>query len=87
MILWYDYVKPKYGKNVKRFYMDTDSFIVHVKRNDIYKYIAKDVETRFDKSNFEIDKPLPKGQSKWSNKRWIVWANNERICRITSQSK
>ena len=28
---WYDYVKPKYGENAKRFYMDTDSFIVHVK--------------------------------------------------------
>ena len=28
---WYDYVKPKYGENAKRFYMDTDNFIVHVK--------------------------------------------------------
>ena len=28
---WYDYVKPKYGENVKLCYMDTDSFIVHVK--------------------------------------------------------
>ena len=29
--LWYDYVKRKYGKNVKFCYMDTDSFIVLVK--------------------------------------------------------
>ena len=28
---WYDYVKPKYSKNAKSCYMDTDSFIVHVK--------------------------------------------------------
>ena len=44
--------------------MDTDSFIVHVKIDDIYKDIAEDVEIRFDISNFEIDKPLPKGKNK-----------------------
>ena len=41
-------------------YMDTVSFIVHVKTDDIYKDIAEDVEKRFDTSNFEIDRPLPK---------------------------
>ena len=51
---WYDYVKPKYGENAKLCYLDTDSFIVHVKTDDIYKYIAKDVEKRFGNSNFEI---------------------------------
>ena len=55
---WYDYVKPKYGENEKLCYMDTDSFTVHVKTDDTYKDIVKDVETRFDTSNFEIDKPL-----------------------------
>ena len=39
--------------------MDTDSFIAHVKTDDIYKDIAEDVETSFDTSNFEIDRPLP----------------------------
>ena len=29
------------------------------KKQDIYKDIAKDVETRFDTSNVEIDRPLP----------------------------
>ena len=61
---WYDYLKPKYGENAKRCFMDTDSFIVHVKTDDIYKDIAEDVETRFDTSNFEIDRPLPKGKNK-----------------------
>ena len=44
---WYDYVKPNYGQNAKLCYMNTDSFIVHVKTDDIYKDIA-DVETRFE---------------------------------------
>ena len=60
---WYDYLKPKYGENVKLCYMDTDSFIVHVKTDDIYKDIAEDVEKRFGTSNYEIDKPLPKGKN------------------------
>ena len=28
---WYDYAKPKYDDNVKLCYMDTDSFIMHIK--------------------------------------------------------
>ena len=66
---WYDYVKPSYGENAKLCYMDTNSFIVHVKTNDIYKDIAEDVETRFDTSNYKLDKPLPKWKKKKSN--WI----------------
>ena len=61
---WYDCVKAKYGENAKLCYMDTDSFIVHVKTDRIYKDIAEDVETRFDTSNFEIDRPLSKGKNK-----------------------
>ena len=57
---WCDYFKSKDGENVKLCYMNTDSFIVHVKTNDIYKNIAEDVEKRFDTSNFEINRPLPK---------------------------
>ena len=60
----YDYVKPKYGENAKLCYMDTDSFIVHVKTDDIYKDIAEDVETRFDTSNFEIDHYLKEQMKK-----------------------
>ena len=29
---WYDYMKPKYGDNGKLCYMDTDSFIIHIKQ-------------------------------------------------------
>ena len=42
-------------------YMDTGSFIVFIETDDIYKDIAEDVETRFDTSNYELDRPLPKG--------------------------
>ena len=59
-----DYVKSKYGENAKLCFRDTDSFIVHVKINDIYKDTAEDVETRFDFSNFEIYRPLPEGKNK-----------------------
>ena len=45
---WFDHVQPEYGKFGKLCYMDTDSFIVHVKTEDIYKDIAEYVETRFD---------------------------------------
>ena len=48
--------------------MDTGSLIVHVKTDNIYKDIAEDVETRFDISNFEIDRPLPKGKKQKSNR-------------------
>ena len=41
-------------------YVDADSFIVHVKANDIYKDIPEDVETRFDTSNYELNRLLPK---------------------------
>ena len=32
---WYDYVKPNYGEKPKLCYMDTDSFIVCIKTDDI----------------------------------------------------
>ena len=61
---WYDYMKPKYADNVKLCYMDTDSFIMHIKTKDFYKDIADDVEERFDTSNYERDRPLPKRKNK-----------------------
>ena len=61
---WYDYVKPKYGDNVKICYMDTDSFIMHIKTEDFYKGFANDVEKRFDTSNYEVNRPLPTEQNK-----------------------
>ena len=41
---WYDYVKPKYQGKAKLCYMDTGSFIIHIKTEDFYEDIADDVE-------------------------------------------
>ena len=61
---WYDYIKPKYQKNSKLCYMGTDSFIIHIKTEDIYEDIADDVEKRSDTSYYEVDRPLPPGKNK-----------------------
>ena len=44
--------------------MDKDSIIVYIKTNNIYKDITENVETRFHTSNYEVDRPLPKGKNK-----------------------
>ena len=63
---WYDYIKPKFQNNAKLCYMDTDSFVIHIKTEDFYEDIADDVEKRFDTSNYDyhVDRPFPKGMNK-----------------------
>ena len=44
--------------------MDTVSFIIHIKTEDVYENVPDDVGKRFDTSNYEvewnfIDRPLP----------------------------
>ena len=48
---WYDYLKPKYGDNIRICYRDTDSFTIHVKTEDFYKDIVDDVDKWFDTPN------------------------------------
>ena len=43
--------------------MDTDSFIVHIKSEDVYENLARDVETRSGTSN-NIKIHLPIGKNK-----------------------
>ena len=40
---WYNYTKTKYGEKAKLCYIDTDSFMVYVKTDDIYKDIAEKI--------------------------------------------
>ena len=40
--------------------MDNNSFIVKIKKDDIYKDTAKDVETSFDTSKQDLNRPLQK---------------------------
>ena len=49
--------------------MDTNSFVIYIKTDDIYKDNAEDVETRFDTWNYElefnsIERPFLKGKNK-----------------------
>ena len=60
----YDYIKRKYQNNTKLRYTDTDSFVCHIKTEDFYKDIAEDVKNRYDISNYEVNRPLPKAMNK-----------------------
>ena len=53
---WNYYVKAKYGYRWIQ--------IAYIKKDDIYKGIQEDVETRFDTSNYELDRPLSKGKKR-----------------------
>ena len=44
--------------------MDTYSFVTYIKPEDIYIDIAKNIEARFDTSNYESDRPLANGLMK-----------------------
>ena len=69
--------------------MGTDSLNTNTKTDDIYNGMAEDVETRFDISNNELDRPLAKTKikkSNWTNKKWIGWKNNDRIWWIKSKN-
>ena len=61
----FHYMKRKYDeKSLKLLYMDTDSLVYDIKTEDFYKDIAEDVETGFDTSGYEPDRPLPIGKNK-----------------------
>ena len=47
---WYNHIKPKYQDNTKLCYMDSDSFVIHIKTKDFYKDIADEVKKWFDTS-------------------------------------
>ena len=41
---WYDNIKPKYQSKAKLCYMETDSLIINMNKEDFYEDIANDVE-------------------------------------------
>ena len=57
---YYEYIKPKYGNEVKLCYTDADSFIMQICTNDFYADISSDVNRWFDTSCYskESNKPL-----------------------------
>jgi hypothetical protein len=48
---YYNYIKPKYQDNARLCFMDTDSFFMEIKTQDVYEDIEKDKD-RFDLSNY-----------------------------------
>ena len=63
---WHDYIVPKDGDKVELWYIDTDSFIMHIKTEDFYKDVSADVDKWFDTSNFgkNDNRPLEVGKNK-----------------------
>ena len=61
---WYYEIKPKYKDRIRLCYMDTDSFIMHIKTEDFYKDIADDVEKKYDTSNYTAERALLVGKNK-----------------------
>ena len=53
----YGYILPKYGKNQKLLFTDTDSLCYEIETEDFYEDISNDVEKGFDTSNFPKDHP------------------------------
>ena len=80
----YNYMKRKYNENnLKLFYMDTDSLVYDIKTEDFYKHIAEDVETRFDTSGYELDRPLPIGKNKKVSR---LMKDNERVYKLKTKN-
>ena len=63
---FYNYLKPKYGDNVKLLMTDTDSFLLEIETKDVYNDIRKDVPDYFDTSDYPDDHPaqLPRMNKK-----------------------
>ena len=61
---WYGYMKPKNQDNAELCYIDTESYTIHIKTEDVYEDFANDVEKEFDTSNYEVNRPLPTEKNK-----------------------
>ena len=54
---YYDYLKPKYGSDLKLLFTDTDSFCCEIRTQDLYRDMSEAID-HFDTSNFEPKHPL-----------------------------
>ena len=53
---WYDHLKNKCNNKVELIYTDTDSFIIQVETNDIYKDMLEN-KILYDFSDYPINHP------------------------------
>ena len=61
---WYNYVKRKCVEKVKLLYVNTDSFSVYIKTEDVYKDITEFYTSSYELECNSIDRSLPKGKIK-----------------------
>ncbi len=54
---YYNHLKKTYGDDIKLLYTDTDSVIIHVQTDDIYKDMKEHIEI-YDTSNYDPEHPL-----------------------------
>ena len=64
----YYHIKIKYQGKAKLYYMDIDSFVIHIKTEYFYEDIANEVEKWFDTSNYDED-----------DKRSLLIGKNKRL--------
>ena len=53
----YDYIRKMYSDRAKLLMTDTDSLFYEIKTDDLYNDISKDVESKFDTSEFDKNHP------------------------------
>ena len=76
----YDYIKNKYSDRAKLLMTDTDSLIYEIKTDDLYNDISKDVESKFDTSEFDKNHPAVNSSVKFKvgkNKKVVGMFKNE----------
>ena len=62
----YGYIKLKYYDNANLSYLNSGSFVVNPKTEDIYKNITNYIGKRFNTKNYEVERALATGK----NKKW-----------------
>ena len=62
----YNYIKDKYDNKAELLFTDTDSLMYQIQTKDFYKDILKDVESKFDTSDYPQSHPsgIPTGLNK-----------------------
>ena len=62
---YYNTLKEKYGSRCELLYTDTDSLLLHIQTEDVYKDMAEN-SNLFDTSNYPKDSPLYSEKNKKS---------------------
>ena len=66
---WYDYLKVKYVNKIQLIYTDTDSFVIEIETDDIYKDMLQDRHL-YDFSDYPKDHP----NYSLNNKKYMVFS-------------